>query len=159
MRQYEENLSAKQKKKSQETRISQKDEQQIGEVNLKEEKGKGAEEIGGIRRIKGEKEIRSILRNGRRINQAHITISYLCDCGGRVGFAFLVGKRVGKAVVRNKVKRRLREIARQRRDLLPEGISLCIMANQSASQCRFQELEEEVIRAFKKLREYEMERS
>lgn len=162
MRKYEENLSTEQAKEGQEARLPQENEYQIGEADPEEEKGKGAEEIGSlnrIRRIKREREIRSILRTGKRISRGLITISYLR--GGRegVGFAFLVGKRVGKAVVRNRVKRRLREIARERSHILPSGVDLCIMAAQSAGAGSFQELEKEIVEIFEKLREYEENRS
>lgn len=66
-----------------------------------------------------------------------------------------MGKRVGKAVVRNQVKRRLREIARQREHTLPLGVDLCIIAAPSAGSCGFQELEEEIGEIFEELSEYE----
>ena len=52
---------------------------------------------------------------------------------------FVVSKRVGKAVVRNKVKRRLREIAR----LTPArpGWDLVFIARRQASNASYQELE------------------
>jgi len=76
-----------------------------------------------------------------------------------VGVAFLVGKRVGKAVVRNKVKRRLREVVWQREHILPSGVALCIRATPSTGSCRFRELEEEIGEIFEELREYEEDRS
>jgi len=96
---------------------------------------------------------------GRRISRDHIAISYLRSGEKGVGVAFLVGKRVGKAVVRNKVKRRLREIVRQQGQILPSGIALCMRAAPSAGSCRFQELEEEIGEIFEELREYEEGRS
>ncbi len=162
MRKYEENLSTEQAKEGQETRFPQENEHQIGAVDPEEEKGKRTEEIGSLsslRRIKRERDIRSILRTGKRISRGHITISYLMGDREGVGFAFLVGKRVGKAVVRNRVKRRLREIARKRSHILPSGVDLCIIATQSAGAGSFQELEKEIVEIFEKLREYEENRS
>lgn len=155
MRRYEENLSTKQTEEGQQARLPQKNEHKSGKADPQEEESKGEEEIGSLRRIKREGEIRSILRMGRWINRNHITISYLRGNADGVRLAFLVGKRVGKAVVRNKLRRRLREIARQRSHILPAGVDLCIKADQSAGACSFQELEEDMVEGFKKLREYE----
>jgi ribonuclease P protein component len=58
----------------------------------------------------------------------------------------VVGRAVGSAVVRNKVKRRLRHLAAQRLDLLPAGSSMLIRAAPAAAQCNFQELSAELDR-------------
>ncbi len=92
---------------------------------------------------------------GRRIDRNHLSISYLRGDDGGVRVAFLVGKRVGKAVVRNKVRRRLREIVRQRGCILPPGVLLCIIVSPSAGRLSFQELEKDLVEGFKKLRKYE----
>lgn len=56
----------------------------------------------------------------------------------RVGFS--VGRHVGNAVVRNRVKRKLREVVRQT-DLL-EGWDLVFIARGSAAQADFQQVQE-----------------
>jgi ribonuclease P protein component len=53
-------------------------------------------------------------------------------------FGFSVGKRIGKAVVRNKVKRRLRELARSSN--IPGGWDLVFIARKDASTADFQGL-------------------
>lgn len=57
--------------------------------------------------------------------------------------AVVVGRRVGKAVVRNRVRRRLREVLRQ----LPlgEGQDLVVSARPQAAAASFWELREEVL--------------
>jgi ribonuclease P protein component len=57
-------------------------------------------------------------------------------------FAYAVPKRVGKAVVRNKVRRRLREILRA----LPfeEGFDVVISVRPEAANCSFYSLKQEV---------------
>lgn len=65
-------------------------------------------------------------------------------------FGYSVSKRVGKAVVRNKVRRRLREIARS---LGPnEGFDVVIAARPAAAAADFQSLKAEVALLFKRAR-------
>ncbi|AEV16732.1 Ribonuclease P protein component [Thermus sp. CCB_US3_UF1] len=65
----------------------------------------------------------------------------------RVGI--VVSKKVGKAVVRNRVKRRLREILRRLH--LPKA-HLLVVANPEAREASFAELFQDVVRALRKSR-------
>lgn len=56
----------------------------------------------------------------------------------RVGYS--VSRKLGKAVVRNRVKRRLREAVRREVDQLPAGCDLVFSARMPGSQASFQEL-------------------
>lgn len=49
----------------------------------------------------------------------------------RVGLT--VSRKVGPAVVRNRIRRRLREIYRQRQQALPAGVDLVLIARPSAA--------------------------
>jgi ribonuclease P protein component len=62
------------------------------------------------------------------------------ECRVRLGLA--VGKAVGPAVVRNRVKRRLREIFRRHKALVPEGYDLFVRATPASAQARYAELEQ-----------------
>ncbi|MDO5713933.1 MAG: ribonuclease P protein component [Tissierellia bacterium] len=57
----------------------------------------------------------------------------------RVGFS--INKKVGKAVIRNKLKRRLRELFRKHQDIIKTGYDLVFVVKQSSSTISFQELE------------------
>lgn len=52
-------------------------------------------------------------------------------------YAFSVSRRVGKAVVRNRVRRRLREAIRPYLDLLAEGWDVMIIARRDAAKADF----------------------
>jgi len=58
-------------------------------------------------------------------------------------FGFSISKKLGKAVVRNKLKRRLREIMRLKTDL-KKGYDLVIIARRPAINLDYTELEGEV---------------
>ncbi len=59
----------------------------------------------------------------------------------RIGL--ITSRRVGGAVVRNRVRRRLREIIRAARPQLPAGVWLALIARQAAAQASFQALRDE----------------
>ncbi|MDN5660983.1 MAG: ribonuclease P protein component [Brevibacterium aurantiacum] len=91
------------------------------------------------------------------MRSAHLMAHSLIDTddshAARVGF--IVSKAVGNAVVRNRVKRRLREIMRVRLDSLDSGALFVIRALPQAADAEFAELESEVTmlmdKALKKL--------
>jgi ribonuclease P protein component len=74
-------------------------------------------------------------RAGRSLLSAHLLLQTGCDEPARVGFA--VNRKVGGAVVRNKVRRRLRHLARGYLGSLPEGSLLVVRANpRAATACQ-----------------------
>src|SRR5947209_12711995 len=60
----------------------------------------------------------------------------------RIGFS--VSKRVGKATIRNRVKRRLREAVRSHLAMVPAGYDLVFIARPPAAQATYAQLEETV---------------
>jgi ribonuclease P protein component len=64
-----------------------------------------------VNRVKTPDDFRQIMRRGRRSGGLLLVTHALRTEGGPVRFGFVVGRSVGNAVVRNRVKRRLRAIA------------------------------------------------
>lgn len=62
----------------------------------------------------------------------------------RVGF--VTSKRVGGAVERNRVRRRLREVVRRRQEQLRRGLWLVLVARPAAARASYGELEDEWLR-------------
>jgi ribonuclease P protein component len=67
------------------------------------------------------------------------------DKATRVGFT--VSSKVGNAVVRNRIRRILRELTRTRREAFPKGLDMVLIARQSAAKAEFRAF----VRAFDKL--------
>lgn len=78
-------------------------------------------------------------RSGARTLVTHLAVGDDAAAGiARIGF--VVSKAVGPAVVRNKVKRRLRHAARARTALLPGGALLVVRAQPAAAAASYEEL-------------------
>ncbi len=103
-----------------------------------------------------------VYQQGRRHFSSHLTVFYLRQAEGaspeqtlpekapaeksaRVGLT--VGKVLGGAVVRNRIKRRLREAVRRRRLVLPGAVDVVINPKKSVLSLEFPLLLEEVGRA------------
>jgi ribonuclease P protein component len=105
-----------------------------------------------------------VYKQGRRHFSSHMTVFYLRQAGGvlsketgngtanrtaegsaRVGFT--VGRVLGGAVQRNRIKRRLREAVRLRRNVLPGAVDVVINPKKSVLTLEFSAVLDEVGRA------------
>jgi ribonuclease P protein component len=90
-----------------------------------------------------------VYKQGRRHFAAHLTVFYLRRVRGeefRVGFT--VGRVLGGAVERNRMKRRLREAVRLHRPGDGMPVDVVINPKKSLLTAEFAELENEIRRAF-----------
>lgn len=85
--------------------------------------------------------VRGGSRAGKPLVSGHLLVR-LADEPARVGF--VVSRAVGTAVVRNRVKRRLRHLARGHLGSLPGGSLLVLRANPRAATARQEELAAEL---------------
>jgi ribonuclease P protein component len=63
-------------------------------------------------------------------------------------FGFTVPKALGKAVARNRIKRRMREAVRSQRELLPSNFAVVFNPRRSVLEAPFEELCREVGKVF-----------
>jgi ribonuclease P protein component len=90
-----------------------------------------------------------VYKKGRRHFAAHMTVFYLLREQGeglRVGFT--VGRVLGGAVERNRMKRRLRESVRLRWPEVRLPVDVVVNPKKSVLKLEFAELENEIARAF-----------
>lgn len=72
------------------------------------------------------------------------------ETGVKNRFGFSISKKVGKAVVRNKIRRRLKEIIRLNYSRINGGFDCIIIVRNPAVKLDFHELKREVIKLFMK---------
>jgi ribonuclease P protein component len=89
-----------------------------------------------------------VYEQGRRHFSSHMTVFYLRQSEGVARIGFTVGRVLGGAVVRNRIRRRLREAVRLRRSLLQGTVDVVINPKKSVLTVAFASLLEEVSRAF-----------
>ncbi len=95
---------------------------------------RGAASFAPADRLHNSAEFRYLQRHGARVEAAHFVVyagRFEGDDKSRLGVT--VSKRVGNAVIRNRIKRRVREAYRLTlRDMLKPGISLVVIARSGA---------------------------
>lgn len=95
-------------------------------------------------RLTAGEDFRHALRRGRRCGSSTLVVHLAAPAGGadpcppRVGFA--VSRAVGIAVVRNRVKRRLRHLMRERLTALPAGSLVVVRALPAAAAASYADL-------------------
>lgn len=73
-------------------------------------------------------DFRRTIRGGTRAARPTLVAHVVAGGVGATSVGFVVSKAVGPAVVRNRVKRRLRHLMRERMEQLPQGSRLVIRA-------------------------------
>ena len=89
-------------------------------------------------RLTGSKRFTQIHVEGSSAANRLLVIRYLANGSEGSRFGFLVNKRIGNAIVRNRVKRRLRELVRNNR--VKAGWDALIIVRRSAGAAKYQEL-------------------
>lgn len=102
-------------------------------------------------RLRRRKDFLACYNEGRAYAQAHLVMYVRPQASGR-RFGFVVGKKVGKAVVRNRVKRRLRVACRQCLPYLKDGFDAVIVARKNAAEADYHQLLQEMQSLFQSAR-------
>lgn len=101
-------------------------------------------------KLKKRKQFNWTFKNGSSVHSKDLTIVYTPTRSNDFKVGFSVTKKVGKAVVRNKVKRRLREIVAKFENILVPCRTFIVVAKPTAKDVPFLELKEEVLYLLKK---------
>jgi ribonuclease P protein component len=89
-----------------------------------------------------------VYKQGRRHFSPHMTVFYLAQHEGNMRVGFTVGRALGGAVERNRIKRRLREAVRLRRPMVQQPVDIVINPKKSVLTLEFEVVLQEVSRAF-----------
>jgi ribonuclease P protein component len=98
------------------------------------------------RRLAKQCEFRQLYQTGQKKSNRYLTI-YACPVQGRWGKVGIVaGKRLGKAVERNKIRRKIREIIRTYPEIIGKNQDLAIVVKSPALELSRRELAEQLLR-------------
>ncbi|MEK7503439.1 MAG: ribonuclease P protein component [Patescibacteria group bacterium] len=87
----------------------------------------------GTNRLKKKKDFERVFKQGRGLKESFLSLKLVKNGLGETRFGFVVGQKVSrKAVVRNKVKRRLRDIVRSQLGGIKKGLDVAIVAGKGA---------------------------
>ncbi len=90
--------------------------------------------------LRRNKDFSIIYKSGRSVASKHIVIFYKKNNLGYNRTAFLASKKVGKSVIRNKAKRRMKEIHLLYKNKLCKGYDLIFIARKNINDVKFTEL-------------------
>ena len=91
-------------------------------------------------------EFERVRREGRVTRGPLFSIAVLSSAGGIARAGFITSRKVGGAVTRNRVRRRLREIVRRHQSEIVEGTWIVTIASSRAGRATYGTLEAEWLR-------------
>lgn len=102
-------------------------------------------------KLKKSREFDKVFTSGKKFYIDKIaTIYFLITQNPDISLGIITGKRIGKAVWRNKLKRTLQEIIRNEKNKLCPGLSLIIIPKKSALGHSFSQLKNIFLNYFRK---------
>jgi ribonuclease P protein component len=110
--------------------------------------GRGRAQFPRVARLLRHADFERVYEEGQRHFARHMTFFFLPGPGRDARVGFTVGRMLGGAVERNRIKRRLREAVRRERQRLGVAVDVVINPKKSVLQAEFREITQEVGRAF-----------
>jgi ribonuclease P protein component len=98
------------------------------------------------RRLRENADFQRLRREGQTLARPLIVLAFLPNDLGYSRFGFAVGKRIGKAVARNRIKRRMREAVRTslQEGQIAEGWDIVLIARRPIVEASFQQVDETI---------------
>lgn len=102
-------------------------------------------------RLRRRAEFRAVQERGRKVHTTHFLLFVLEAEPGDTRLGITASRKVGSAVVRNRLKRYLREVFRRHRDEFPRDKSLVVLVKHAAAELDAQAVASEILRASRRL--------
>jgi len=109
------------------------------------------ERFGKEERIRKRGQYLAVQKQGRKFHLEHLLVLVLANPNKR-RIGITVSSKVGNAVVRNRVKRLLREVWRRHRQHLPMGYDLVFIAKKNAAQVSYEDLHRQVFELARRIK-------
>jgi ribonuclease P protein component len=99
-------------------------------------------------RLKHQKDFKITYNKGKSVAGQYVVLYYLENGLGVNKFGFSISKKIGKAVVRNRIRRILRECCRLHKDKLLPGYNLIFIARPKIRGIKYRLVEHEILQLF-----------
>jgi|AntRauTorckE6833_2_1112554.scaffolds.fasta_scaffold00096_49 ribonuclease P protein component len=108
--------------------------------------------VGGnyLETLKQKKDFQKVFNCGKSIASKYLVLYWNPNKLDNNRYGFSISKRIGKAVVRNKLKRRLKEIIRIRLDNIAYGYDIIIIARKPVNSLGFSEIKNDLKKLYKR---------
>lgn len=106
--------------------------------------------MGNLAIIKKNKDYRKVFGSGKFAADRLAVIYYRLNISGESRFGFTVSKKIGKAVVRNRIKRLFKEACRLNRQSFPDGFDYVLLARRDIVGKNYRQVEVSVLKLLKK---------
>lgn len=103
-----------------------------------------------INKLKSKKNFQIVYGRGRTIVDGMSVFYILANQGQDIKMGFAVGKKLGCAVIRNRVKRRMREVFRMHQAELKKGYHIVWMARRKLTKADYKTFERVFLRLAKR---------
>lgn len=95
-------------------------------------------------RLKKHYQYKYVYREGTKLHGRSMSLLFVSSRTKQAKIGFTITKKIGKAVRRNLVRRRLREIIKRQLPYLKQNYNIIIVAHENILSCSFAELEQEL---------------
>lgn len=103
-----------------------------------------------INRLKKRYQFNYVYKSGEHFSGEHIVLYVASSKTKNIKVGLAVTKKVGHAVVRNKVRRRLREIIKKQVPNLKQNNNIIVVARDNITEASFEKLSNEFLKLIKK---------
>jgi len=104
-----------------------------------------------LHRLKKNKDYRRVYKSGRTVADNNIVLFVLANKYGLCRIGFTVSKKVGKAVIRNKVRRWFKEACRSHCKDFRDGFDYVILARKDIVEKNYQAVEKSLMILLRKV--------
>ena len=104
-------------------------------------------------RLRKSKDFKKVYNNGKSLATYNLVLYYYSNRTDKNRVGFSISKKIGNAVVRNKIKRRLREIIRIKENL-KKGYDIIIIARKPVIRLDYKGMERDIDKLFKRANLY-----
>jgi ribonuclease P protein component len=156
---HEENISAEQQKAQENAWVPGPHENRRRPESPQEPKGQGQEKTVGLmderltpqERIRKKKDFLTLYRTGSRYRGRYFHLVYRANSFEFSRLAVVVSKKVGNAVARNKIKRRIRALFRRNKPLFKKPMDVILIAKKEILDLSVSDLAAEFFSALERI--------